>query len=158
MYSFIIIHINWGFLMINKKILIATLFASIFASNTFSKELPLQDLSNLDGNWHLRVMDGHDVRQARAILDFHSAHMFLNGFDGCNKISGNLTKSSHAKFSAKLAVTKMACRRTIHQFVSKRLHETVQEGFVVSQNKRYGLEGITLKSAHHDLFFKKMGN
>ena len=42
------------------------------------------NLNNLEGDWHLRVMDGYDVRKVRAILDFQPRKMRLEGFDACN--------------------------------------------------------------------------
>ena len=44
----------------------------------------------------------------------------------------------------------------MHTWVSKRLHETLKEGFTVKEEKRYGVEGITIKSEKHELFFKQM--
>jgi len=118
---------------------------------------PLKDLGDLNGNWHLHVMDGKAVQKARAILDFHSKAMVLEGFDGCNRISGKLQRSTNDRFFSKFMTTRMACRQNIHRYVSKGLHRTIKEGFTVTKGKRYGMEGITLKSKHHDLFFKKMG-
>ena len=114
------------------------------------------DLDKLSGSWHLRVLDGGEVRKARAILDFDTKHMKLNGFDGCNRITGNLVKDSQEHLSAQLISTKMACRENIHRYVSKRLHETVSEGFIIKEEKKYGVEGITIKSTKHELFFKRM--
>ena len=114
------------------------------------------DLNKLSGNWHLRVMDGMEVRKARAILDFNAKKMLLSGFDGCNRISGTLEKNSTNIMSAKLMSTRMACRENIHRWVSTRLHETVNEGFYVKEEKKYGVEGMTLKSSKHELFFKRM--
>ena len=118
---------------------------------------PLKDLSDLNGNWHLHVMDGKAVQKARAILDFHPKSMVLEGFDGCNRISGKLLRSTGDRFFSKLTSTRMACRQNIHRYVSRGLHTTIKEGFTVTEGKRYGMDGITLKSRHHDLFFKKMG-
>ena len=114
------------------------------------------DLDKLSGNWHLRVMDGMEVRKARAILDFDARKMLLSGFDGCNRISGALSKDANNTLSSKLMSTKMACRENIHRWVSTRLHETVNEGFYVKEEKKYGVVGITLKSLNHELFFKRM--
>jgi hypothetical protein len=50
----------------------------------------------------------------------------------------------------------MDCRENIHTWVSKRLHETLKEGFTIKEEKKYGVEGITLKSASHELFLKRM--
>ena len=114
------------------------------------------DLEKLSGSWHLRVLDGGEVRKARAILDFDAKKMKLSGFDGCNRITGNLIKDTQQHLSAQLISTRMACRENIHRYVSKRLQETVSEGFSIKEEKKYGVEGITLKSASHELFFKRM--
>jgi len=55
-----------------------------------------------------------------------------------------------------LSSTRMACRGKMHTWVSKRLHETLKEGFTVKEEKRYGVEGLTLKSSKHELFLKQM--
>ena len=114
------------------------------------------DLNDLNGNWHLRVMDGNEVRKARVILDFDAGKMKVSGFDGCNQISGTL-KGDDNNMSATLMSTRMACREPIHAYVSIRLHETMSEGFSIKEEKKYGVEGITLKSSKHELFFKRMG-
>ena len=114
------------------------------------------DLEKLSGSWHLRVLDGGEVRKARAILDFDAKKMKLSGFDGCNRITGNLIKDTQQHLSAQLRSTRMACRENIHRYVSKRLHETVSEGFSIKEEKKYGVEGITIKSTKHELFFKRM--
>jgi len=114
--------------------------------------------NNLNGAWHLRVMDGMEVRKARAILDFNMDKMKLSGFDACNRIGGKLVKNTeHNMTTPMLMSTKMACRGKIFNWVSKRLHETLKEGFDIKEEKKYGIEGITLKSPSHELFFKKMG-
>ena len=114
--------------------------------------------NNLNGAWHLRVMDGMDVRKARAILDFNMDKMKLSGFDACNRIGGTLVKNAeHNMTTPMLMSTKMACRGKIFNWVSKRLHETLKEGFDIKEEKKYGVKGITLKSPSHELFFKKMG-
>jgi len=114
--------------------------------------------NNLNGAWHLRVMDGMEVRKARAILDFNMDKMKLSGFDACNRIGGILVKNAeHNMTTPMLMSTKMACRGKIFNWVSKRLHETLKEGFDIKEEKKYGVKGITLKSPSHELFFKKMG-
>lgn len=143
--------------MINRKILMTAFFVSLLTTNLFSGAITVNDLDDLDGNWHLRVMDGKEVRKARAILDFHSQQMILDGFDGCNRISGKIKAHGTSTFSAKLSKSRMGCRQNIHRYVSKRLHATIKEGFTITESTRYGIEGITLRSKHHDLFFKKMG-
>ncbi len=143
--------------MMNRKTLLTALSVSLLSTALFAGTQPLKDLSDLDGNWHLRVMDGKEVRKARAILDFHSKSMVLEGFDGCNRMSGKIQRTTEDRFFSKITSTRMACRQNIHRFVSKGLHTTIKEGFTVTEEKRFGVEGITLKSKHHDLFFKKMG-
>ena len=144
--------------MINKKTVWATLLVSLLSSNLFAGTTPLKDLNDLDGSWHLRVMDGKEVRKARAILDFHSKSMILEGFDGCNRLTGKILRTTNDRFFSKISSTRMACRQNIHRYVSKGLKITIKEGFTVTESKRYGVEGITLKSEHHDLFFKRMGD
>ncbi len=144
--------------MINKKTVLATLFVSLLSSNLFAGTTPLKDLNDLDGSWHLRVMDGKEVRKARAILDFHSKSMILEGFDGCNRLTGKILRTTNDRFFSKISSTRMACRQNIHRYVSKGLKITINEGFTVTESKRYGVEGITLKSEHHNLFFKRMGD
>ena len=143
--------------MFRKKIFIFTLLISLFTTIISADAITKDNLSDLNGNWHLRAMDGKEVRKARAILDVHGEQMIVNGFDGCNSIYGVLKVQNKTTFSATLASTRMACRQSIHRYVSKRFHETVQEGFTITEGKRYGVEGITLRSKSHDLFFKRMG-
>ena len=114
------------------------------------------DLNDLNGNWHLRALNGNEVRKARVILDFDADKMKVSGFDGCNQISGTL-KGDDQNMSSQLISTRMACREPIHTYVSVRLHETISEGFSIKEEKKYGVEGITLKSSKHELFFKRMG-
>ena len=131
--------------------LILSLFSTLLWSDT-----PSIDLNELDGNWHLRVMDGKEVRKARAIRDFDAKKMKLSGFDGCNQINGTL-KGNERHMSSKLTTTRMACRESIHLYVSKKLHETIAEGFSIKEEEKYGIKGITIKSSKHELFFKRMG-
>jgi len=115
------------------------------------------DKDDLNGNWHLRVMDGMEVRKARAILDFDMDKMKLSGFDACNRIGGTLLQISENNTSVPmLSATRMACRQSVHRWVSKRLHETLKEGFCIKEETKYGVEGIVMKSPHHELFFKRM--
>lgn len=139
--------------MLHKNTLILTSLIAFSTSILFAQTIELEKLS---GNWHLRVLDGMEVRKARAILDFDAKKMHLSGFDGCNRISGALSKDINNTLSSKLMSTKMACRENIHRWVSIRLHETVNEGFSIKEEKKYGVEGITLKSLSHELFFKRM--
>lgn len=137
-----------------KRIL---LFSILFALLTTQISAESNELKNFSGNWHLRVLDGGEVRKARAILEFDVKKMYLSGFDGCNRITGNLIKDVKTQqLHAQLVSTKMACRESIHRYVSRRLQETITEGFSITKEKKYGIEGITLKSSKHELFFKRM--
>ena len=142
--------------MLHKKIFFFTLFISLF-NNQLVAEQKITDLSDFNGNWHLRVMDGMEVRKARAILDCDSKKLELNGFDGCNRISGALKRTTEDRFFTTPKTTRMACRGSIQRYVSKRLHETVRQGFSITEAKRYGVNGITIKSPRHELFFGRMG-
>ena len=141
----------------NKTIVATALFMSLLSTNLFSEVMTAKDLSDVNGNWHLRTADGHDVKKARAILDFHSTQMIINGFDGCNRISGVLKTQGSTVFYAKLQSSRMGCRQNIHRYTSKKVKAAIKEGFTITKGTRYGVEGITLRSKHHDLFFKKMG-
>ena len=130
------------------------LFISLFSTTLLSANI---NLSELSGSWHMRVLDGMEVRKARAILDFDAKKMRVDGFDSCNRISGILKQNPQTKqLSTQLRTTKMACRGKMQKWVSKRLHETMREGFTIKEEKKYGVEGITLKSPSHELFFKRM--
>lgn len=130
------------------------LFISLFSTTLLSANI---NLSELSGSWHMRVLDGMEVRKARAILDFDAKKMRVDGFDSCNRISGILKQNPQTKqLSTQLRTTKMACRGNIQKWVSKRLHETMSEGFTIKEEKKYGVEGITLKSSSYELFFKRM--
>jgi heat shock protein HslJ len=143
--------------MPTKKILLTTLFVSLLSTNTFADLLTKDSLNSIKGNWHLRVLDGHDVKKARAIIDFHSRKMFIDGFDSCNRFSGYLKVKAQNTFYSKLKSSRMACRQNIHQYTSQRMKTTIEEGFTITEESRYGIDGITLKSKSHNLFFKKMG-
>lgn len=144
-----------------KQTLIVSLCLSLLTSHALSKTESAK-LDTLNGTWHLRIMDGMEVRAARAILNFDTKKMILSGFDSCNSISGALqvnndcNNSNDSNITSQLTSTTMACRESIHSYVSKRLHETVKEGFSFMQSKRNGVDGITIKSSSHELFFKKM--
>ena len=113
--------------------------------------------NNMDGAWHLRIMDGMEVRKARAILDFNMDKMKLSGFDACNRIGGKLVKHTENNTTVPMLMsTKMACRNNIHNWVSRRLHLALKEGFYIKKEKKYGVHGMTLKSPSHELFFKRM--
>ena len=142
--------------MLIKKSFVVALMVSL-SSMYLSAQTESIDLDDLDGNWHLRTVDGKDVRAARAILDFDAKKMRLNGFDGCNSMSSQLIANNQTLSSAKIKATDMACRESIHQYVSTRLHKTVKGGFSVYKSTQDGIEGITVKSSKHELFFKKMG-
>jgi len=139
--------------MFLKKVMIFSLVSTLFIWADASSPI---DLKKLEGNWHLRVMDGKEVRKARAILDFDAKAMQLNGFDGCNRISGTLNRNANY-ISSQLKSTRMACRESIHTYVSKNLHKAIAEGFSIKEEERNGIKGITLKSPSHELFFKRMG-
>ena len=143
--------------MLKTKIFISTLLISLLSTIVSADAITVDDLSDLNGNWHLRALDGHEVRKARAILDVHGEQMIVNGFDGCNSIYGVLKAHNKITFSTTLTSTRMACRQSIHSWVSKRLQETVKEGFSVTEATRNGVDGITLKSPSHELFFGRMG-
>ena len=134
---------------------------SSFPSNIVRtvKDLNRTFLQNkLNGNWHVRVIDGKDVRQARAILDLDLDEMRLSGFDACNRIEGNLTRQSEEHLLAEeLSTTRMACRESIHMWVRGALHQMIKEGFTIKEEEKYGIRGLTLKSSKHELFLKKMG-
>jgi heat shock protein HslJ len=142
--------------MIYKKAVIVTLMVSL-CTNYLSAQTTSIDLDDLDGNWHLRTMDGKDVREARAILDFDAKNMQLSGFDGCNSMSSQLKENNKIIKSTTFSDTSMACRQSIHQYVRTRLHKTIKEGFSITKTTKDGIDGITVKSSKHELFFKKMG-
>ena len=143
--------------MLYKKSLLLTLLASLCTSYLSAQPKGI-DLDDLDGNWHLRSVDGKDVRKARAILDFDAEHMKLNGFDGCNPMSSELKADDTIIRSTKLSTKKNGCRQSIHRYVRTRLHKTVKEGFTVIKAKQNGIDGILIKSAKHELFFKWMSS
>jgi heat shock protein HslJ len=142
--------------MLSRKTLITTLLLSL-STSCLTAQTESLDLDDLHGNWHLRTMDGKDVREARAILDFDPKHMKINGFDGCNPVLGELKRSSDTHIFSTLSATDNECRESIHSYVRTRLHRTMQEGFTVTKATQNGIDGITIKSSEHELFFKKMG-
>ena len=143
--------------MLDRKILITTLLLSLSTSYLTAQTQTL-DLNDLDGNWHLRTMDGKEVRKARAILDFDTEQMKLSGFDGCNPISGELKRSADKRIFSKLSPAHNKCRQSIHRYVRTRLHKTVKEGFTVTKARQNGVEGIIIKSESHELFLKWMSS
>jgi heat shock protein HslJ len=145
--------------MLNKKSFVVALIVSLSTIHLSAQteSIDLNDLEDLDGNWHLRTMDGKDVRAARAILDFDAKNMKLSGFDGCSPMSSQLRANNQTLSSPKITATEMACRESIHAYVRARLHTTMKDGFSVYKTTQDGIEGITIKSSKHQLFFKKMG-
>ena len=143
--------------MFIKQIILLGAVVTLLTSH-LSAETKTIDLNKFNGNWHLRIMDGMEVRKARAILDFDIEKMKLSGFDGCNRIGGALQKNSDTNMTTPMLMsTKMECREPIHNWVSQRLHEILSEGFSITEAERNGVDGIILKSPRHELFFKKMG-
>ncbi|HEY9189880.1 MAG TPA: META domain-containing protein [Sulfurovum sp.] len=142
--------------MLSQKTVMLTLLVSL-STTYLSAQTQNVDLDDLQGNWHLRTMDGKDVRKARAILDFDAEHNRINGFDGCNPVLGELKTDDKSMLYTKLSAKSMACRQSIHQYVRTRLHTTMKEGFTVTKTTKDGMEGITIRSSKHELFFKKMG-
>ena len=140
--------------MLNKRVFTVALLAALFTPSASAQTI---DLDDLDGNWHLRIMDGKEVRKARAILDFDSEKMTINGFDGCNRITGKLIVNNET-MSSQLKMTKRACRLSVQAYVSQRLQEVMKEGFTISETITNGVEGITLKNPKHTLFFGRMGS
>ena len=140
--------------MLNKRVFTVALLAALFTPYASAQTI---DLDELNGNWHLRIMDGMEVRKARAILDFDSEKMTINGFDGCNRITGTLIVNNDT-MSSQLKATKRACRLSVQAYVRQRLHEVMKEGFTISETTTNGVEGITLKSPKHTLFFGRMGS
>jgi len=132
-------------------------FSALLLVATLSANAQTADIKSLKGDWHLKVIDGYNVRKARAILDFHPDTMRIEGFDSCNRITGKLRKQKESTFVATLVTTRKACRNRLTSFVSKRLHESMKSGFQIISEKRYGMDGITIKGGGHDLFFKRMG-
>lgn len=143
--------------MLKKKTFFVTLLVSL-STTYLSAKTKSVDLNDLHGNWHLRSMDGKDVRKARAILDFDSNKMELNGFDGCNRISSKLKMNDTTLKSTKLATTRMDCREDIHSYVRTKLHTTVKDGFTVTEATQNGEKGILVKGSKHKLFFKWMSS
>jgi len=131
---------------------------SILENNETNSSEINNDINNFTGAWHLRILDGKEVRKARAILNFtfSDSKAKLSGFDGCNRISGNLEQKPQAQYTARLISTRMGCRGKIQRHVSKKLHETVSGGFSIKKEKKHGIEGMTIKSSKHELFFKRM--
>ncbi len=138
--------------MITKKLFFIALLSTLFLSASSSVSL-----KSLDGSWLLRTVDGYKVSKARAILDFNAKHKKIDGYDGCNRIEGKLNQHTNNMYSSKLTTYRYECRNSTKRFVSARLHKTIKEGFTIQKAKMQGENGILLQSAHHKLFFKKMG-
>ncbi len=143
--------------MLIKKTLMGTLLVSLSATY-LSAQTKSIDLDDLHGNWHLRTMDGKDVRKARAILDFDIRNNKINGFDGCGPVLGELKTNNQKVLSTKLSAKGRECRQSIHRYVRYRLHKTMKEGFTVSKATQNGVKGILIKSSKHELFFKWMSS
>ena len=138
--------------MLAKPLSIALLLA-LFWTGTYAI-----DKNDLSGNWHLRIMDGKEVRKARAIIEFDLDKMRVSGFDACNRIRGKLEKISKTHYRVSmLKSTKMTCREYIHLWVSSHLHKVLKKGFIIKEGRQNQTEGIIIKSSHHELFLKKMG-
>ena len=137
-----------------RTIVYAITLLTLFAQTTNAAPA---DLNELQGDWHLRELDGYEVRKARAILDFEPSKMVIDGFDACNRINGKLIKKADGTYTSRLRTTRMACRGNLFSFVSQRLHQAIDEGFTVEKATRHGVDGILLKSKSHELFFKRMG-
>ncbi len=137
-----------------RTIVYAITLLTLFAQTTNAAPA---DLNELQGDWHLRELDGYEVRKARAILDFEPSKMVIDGFDACNRINGKLIKKADGTYTSRLRTTRMACRGNLFSFVSQRLHQAIDEGFTVEKATRHGIDGILLKSKSHELFFKRMG-
>ena len=139
--------------MFKKQIIL--LFIVVFLEPIYAQTKMINPYA-LHGNWHLRIMDGMEVRKARTILDFVGDKK-ISGFDGCNRISGILQKNSKTNTNVlQLRTTRMACRGEMFRWTSQRLHEALQDGFYITKSKRNGVSGITLISYNHRLFFAKM--
>ena len=137
-----------------RTIVFAAALTTLFFQNANASPA---DLNELQGDWHLRELDGYEVRKARAILDFQPSNMVIDGFDACNRINGKLIKKADGTYTSQLRTTRMACRGKLFSFVSQRLHQAIDEGFTVEKATRHGIDGILLKSKSHELFFKRMG-
>lgn len=144
-------------MLLRKTTVMATLLISL-STGYLSAQTKNVDLDELHGNWHLRTMDGKDVRKARAILDFDAKNMKLNGFDGCSPISSELKAKNKIIKSTKLSAAEMGCRESIHSYVRRRLHKTVKEGFTVTKTTKNGVDGILIKGSKHELFLKWMSS
>ena len=139
--------------MISKKLFFAAITSTLLFASTDSPSL-----SSLNGSWILRTMDGYKVSKARAILDFNAKHKKIDGYDGCNRIEGKLKLQPNNLYSSKLTTYRYECLNSTKRFVSVRLQKAIAEGFTIQKIKMHGENGILLQSAHHKLFFKKMGS
>jgi heat shock protein HslJ len=149
--------------MLQKK----WLFITLFLTFVYAKSIDIDDFEDtFQGAWHLHVMDGMEVRKARAILDFTiesnttddntTYSIILSGFDSCNRITGTVQEIDNNLTIPIIMSTKMGCRGKVHRWVSKRLQETLKEHFSIKESEKYDPEGIRIKSVSHTLFFKKM--
>ncbi|NOR56819.1 MAG: META domain-containing protein [Sulfurovum sp.] len=141
--------------MSSKTLFIAALLFTFFTQTLSAESM---DFKNLTGSWHLLAIDGKEVRKARSIVEFDGKNMKISGFDACNRITGLLRVDAKTKYYyTNLTKTRMACRSSLHSYVSHTLHKTFDARFIITKEKKYGVNGITIKSAKHELFFKKMG-
>jgi len=132
----------------------ALLSVGVLSTLVFGFTIPVE----FNGDWHLRTIDGKDVRKARAIIELNMYNMKLSGFDACNRMNGQMIREDKYRITVpELQTTRMACRESIHSWVSSSLHEIFKEGFYITTEDRNGVEGIVIKSPTHELFFKKMG-
>jgi len=148
------------------------LFIALLSSFVYAESLDIDDFEDtFEGTWHLRVMDGMEVRKARAIVDFTietnttennasddniTQTIKLSGFDSCNRITGKVQEHDGNLTVPIILSTKMGCRGKIHRWVSKRLQQTLKENFILLEEKKYDTQGMSMKSASHELFFKRM--
>lgn len=136
--------------MFSKALLTVALLSSLVWGFTIPVEF--------NGNWHLRTIDGKDVRKARAIIELNMYKMRITGFDACNRMNGQMIREDKYRITVpSLKTTRMACRESIHSWVSYMLHGIFKEGFNITTEERRGVEGIIIKSPTHELFLKKMG-
>jgi len=137
--------------MRNQKWYIVILFltGTLYASKSIS-------LQTINGSWLLLRMDGYKVSQARAILDFNAKHQKVEGFDSCNRIAGKVIQHHTLYYTPHLLKQEYPCRGKTQRYVSKRLQQSLKEGFIIQKSTSQGEKGILLKSHHHRLFLKKM--
>ena len=136
--------------MLHKIIILLFLLHSAAYANTTA-------LKNLSGSWHMHLLDGKDVRKARAILDFDAKKMHISGFDACNQIEGVLVQNSSSYTVKSMKIRTMPCRQSIHSRVKQYLHQVLKHPFTLKKVTRNGIEGLLIQGERHRLFFKHMG-